>query len=176
MTACSPYPSCSPCSPCSRAGGRRGARAGAIRAAACAALLAASVAGCRDDPAPAFGYPQLHARLGSLSRALDEGCAGVPAGCAEGLERLGALAERAFAQALDHELLDEGCLAAREEVRRARGVRRAAAEPARAAPRDARPADLERAVAAERLAHRRLLAALERVRTAPPPGEGTQPV
>ncbi|MGW5848989.1 hypothetical protein ACWFQ8_13745 [Streptomyces sp. NPDC055254] len=158
---------------------RRGGRPRTARAAACAAVLAALVAlatGCREEAVPAWGYPELGARLGSLSRAVEEGCAGAaPAGCGGNLDRLDALAGRAFAEVLDRRLLDQGCLRAREEVRRARRARLAAAERARAG-RDPRHAGLGRAVAVEHVAYRRLLAALERVRAAPPPGEGADPL
>ncbi|MDX3537078.1 hypothetical protein PV721_22415 [Streptomyces sp. MB09-01] len=143
---------------------------------ACAAVLVALATGCRNDTAPAWGYPELGATLGSLSRTLEEGCAGkAPASCSEDLDRLDALAERAFAEVLDHRLLDDAYLAARNEVRRARQLRLAAEARARSR-RDPHHPSLARAVAAEQLAYLHLLAALERVRTAPPPGDGTDPV
>ncbi|MFD9304806.1 hypothetical protein ACFWCB_19465 [Streptomyces sp. NPDC060048] len=137
-----------------------------------AALLVLLTTGCRNDAAPAWGYPELGATLESLYRALAEGCAGAPPeSCAEGLDRLGVLEERALSEVLDHRLLDDGYVAARNGVARARELRLAAAA---RSPLD--PDHLGRAVEAERLAHRRLLAALERLRTAPPPGDGTDPV
>ncbi|MEU9086568.1 hypothetical protein [Streptomyces sp. NPDC048357] len=159
---------------CSTARGSAGP--GRVRAVACAAVLVALATGCRADTAPAWGYPELGATLGSLSRALDESCAGqAPASCGDDLDRLDALAERAFAEVLDHRLLDDAYLAARNGVDRARALRLAAAAKARAL-RDPHHPPLGRAVAAERLAYRHLLAALERLRTAPPPGDGTDPV
>ncbi|MER6196161.1 hypothetical protein ABT234_02105 [Streptomyces sp. NPDC001586] len=159
---------------CSTARGSAGP--GRVRAVACAAVLVALATGCRTDTAPAWGYPELGAALGSLSRALDEDCAGqASASCSGDLDRLDALAERAFAEVLDHRLLDEAYLAARSEVDRARRLRLAAAARARSS-RDPHDLPLGRAVAAERLAYRHLLAALERLRTAPPPGDGTNPV
>ncbi|MFD9370599.1 hypothetical protein ACFWA6_23270 [Streptomyces sp. NPDC060020] len=159
---------------CSTARGSAGP--GRVRAVACAAVLVALATGCRNDAAPAWGYPDLGATLGSLSRALDESCAGeVPASCSDDLDRLDALAERAFAEVLDHRLLDDAYLAAGTEVDRARRLRLAAAARARSV-RDPHHPPLVRAVAAEQLAYRHLLAALERLRTAPPPGDGTDPV
>ncbi|MGR4880411.1 hypothetical protein ACIPUC_13360 [Streptomyces sp. LARHCF249] len=159
---------------CSTVRGRTGR--GAVRAVACVAALVALAAGCRNDSAPAWGYPELGATVGSLSRALEEGCAGrAPERCAEDLDQLDALAERAFAEVLEHRLLDDGYVAARNQVDRAREIRLAAAEEARSR-RDPYYLPLGRAVAAEQLAYRHLLAALEKVRTAPPPGDGAQPV
>ncbi|MFE9928696.1 hypothetical protein [Streptomyces sp. NPDC005533] len=159
---------------CSTARGSAGP--GRVRAVACAAVLLALATGCRNDAAPTWGYPELGATVGSLSRALDESCAGqTPASCSDGLDRLDALAERAFAEVLDHRLLDDAYLAARNEVDRARRLRLAAAARARSL-RDPHHPPLGRAVAAERHAYRHLLAALERLRTTPPPGDGTDPV
>lgn len=149
---------------------------GTVRALTSVSVLVLLATGCGNDTAPAWGYPELGATLGSLSRALDEGCAGAaPERCAEDLDRLDALVDRAFAQVLDHRLLDAASVRARNEVDRTRELRRAAAVRARAL-RDPYHLPLGRALAAERLAHRHLLAALERVRAAPPPGEGTRPV
>ncbi|MEU9162114.1 hypothetical protein AB0D29_17790 [Streptomyces sp. NPDC048424] len=162
---------------CSTARGSAGP--GRVRAVACAAVLVALATGCRADTAPAWGYPELGATLGSLSRALDESCAGqAPASCSDDLDRLHALAERAFGEVLEHRLLDDAYLAAGNEVDRARGLRLAAAAKARSPhdPHDPHDPPLGRALAAERLAYRHLLAALERLRTAPPPGDGTDPV
>ncbi|MGW7437589.1 hypothetical protein [Streptomyces sp. NPDC054849] len=143
---------------------------------ACLAVLMTMATGCRNDTAPAWGYPELGATLGSLSRALEEGCAGTdPERCAGHLDRLDALAGRAFAEILDHRLLDDAYVGARIEVDRARTRRLAAAARARSL-RDPHHLPLARAVAAERLAYRHLLTALKRVRTAPPPGDGTRPV
>ncbi|MGW0391044.1 hypothetical protein ACWDYJ_09090 [Streptomyces sp. NPDC003042] len=140
------------------------------------AVLVALATGCRNDATPAWGYPELGATLGSMSRALEEGCDGTaPESCADDLDRLDALAQRAFAEVLDHQLLDDAYLEARNEVDRARELRLAAAAHARSHG-DPHYLPLGRAVAAERLAYRNLLAALERIRTAPPPGDGTEPV
>ncbi|MCX4775679.1 hypothetical protein [Streptomyces sp. NBC_01264] len=140
------------------------------------AVLVLLATGCRNDTAPAWGYPELGTTLGSLSRFLDEGCAGVtPERCSEEFDRLDALLERAFAQVLDHRLVDAAYADARTEVDRTRELRRAAAVRARAL-RDPYHPPLYRALAAERLACRTLLAALEHVRAVPPPGEGTRPV
>ncbi|MEU9304627.1 hypothetical protein [Streptomyces sp. NPDC048269] len=139
------------------------------------AVLVALATGCRNDAAPSWGYPELGTTLGSLSRALEEGCAGTaPASCADGLDRIDALADHAFDEVLDHRLLDDAYVEARNEVDRARELRLAAAAQARSR-RDPHYLPLGRAVAAERLAYRHLLAALESVRTAPPPGDGTEP-
>ncbi|MFD9355697.1 hypothetical protein [Streptomyces sp. NPDC060031] len=149
---------------------------GTVRAVASVAALMVLATGCRDDAAPAWGYPELGATLGSLSQALEKGCTETaPASCADDLDRLDVLAERAFAEVLDHRLLDAAYVEARNEVDRARELRLAAAAQARSR-RDPHHLPLRRAVAAERLAYRHLLAALERVRTAPPPGDGTEPV
>ncbi|MEU7555369.1 hypothetical protein AB0B01_24015 [Streptomyces sp. NPDC044571] len=140
------------------------------------AVLAAFATGCRNDSAPAWGYPELRTTLGSLSRALEEGCDDTtPESCVAELDRLGELADRAFGEVLDHRLLDSRYVDAKNELDRARELRAAAAEEARAR-RDPHYLPFRRAVAAERLACRRLLAALESVRTAPPPGDGTEPV
>ncbi|MET9605869.1 hypothetical protein ABZZ17_12490 [Streptomyces sp. NPDC006512] len=165
MTACST----------ARGGAGPGRATGAVRAVACAAVLLALATGCRDDTEPAWGYPRLGAALGSLSRALEASCAG-PASeqCAADLDRLAALTERAFAEVLDHELLDAACVDARSEAYRARELRLAAARAL--PPGDPHDLPLVRAMAAERLAYLRLLTALETIRTAPPPGEGTEPV
>ncbi|MFE2143739.1 hypothetical protein ACFXA3_18725 [Streptomyces sp. NPDC059456] len=143
---------------------------------AAVAALGALATGCRNDTAPAWGYPELGATLASLSRGLDEGCAeAAPASCAAALDRLGVLAERAFAEVLDHRLLDAGYVAALHDVEGARELRVAAAREARDR-HDPHHLPLRRAVLAEQLAYRRLLAALEGLRTAPPPGDGTGPV
>ncbi|MCP3757901.1 hypothetical protein [Streptomyces sp. TBY4] len=140
------------------------------------AVLLFLATGCTDDTAPAWGYPELGATAGSLSRALDEGCAGAsPERCAEDLDRLGVLADRAFAQVLDHRLLDAAYVDAGNEVERTRELRRAAAVQARMR-RDPYYVPLGQAVEAEKLAYRRLLAALEHVRAVPPPDGGTRPV
>ncbi|MEU7606434.1 hypothetical protein AB0B78_14610 [Streptomyces sp. NPDC040724] len=155
---------------------RGSAGPGRARAVACAAVLVALATGCRNDAAPAWGYPELGATVRSLSRALAEGCAGqTPARCSEHLERLDALAERAFAEVLDHRLLDDAYVAAANEVRRTRQLRLAAAVQARSR-RDPHHPPLARAVAAEERAYRHLLTALSRIRTAPPPADGTDPV
>lgn len=160
--------------PCFSAYGR--ALPGAIRTVASVAVLAACATGCRNDPAPPWGYPELRSTLGALSRTLEEGCdETAPESCVDDLDRLGALADRAFGEVLDHELLDAAYVDALGRTRRARELRVAAGERARSRqdPHDLR---FRRAVAAERLAYRRLLAALRDVRTAPPPGDGTDPV
>ncbi|MFF5448707.1 hypothetical protein [Streptomyces sp. NPDC012888] len=160
--------------PCSIARGR--VRRGTVRALACVATLAAVATGCRDDRAPDWGYPDLRATLRTYSAALAEPCDDhAPAHCAAGLDRLGVLAERAFGEVLDHRLLDDAYVAARSAATRAREARLAAAAEARAR-HDPHHPSFRRAVAAERLAHARLLAELERIRTAPPPGDGTEPV
>ncbi|MFK0258528.1 hypothetical protein [Streptomyces sp. NPDC090445] len=170
-----PPPPPPPSFPRSAACGRT-APGGAVRAVASVAVLAAVATGCRNDTAPSWGYPDLKATLGSLSRALDEGCAGTaPERCADDLDRLGPLADRAFGQALEHRLLDAGYVDAVTDLARARELRVATAADARAG-RDPRYTPFRRAVAAERIAYRHLLAALERVRTAPPPADGTDPV
>ncbi|MFE5681137.1 hypothetical protein ACFQ7B_40845 [Streptomyces erythrochromogenes] len=168
-------------------------RTATARSLALALCLAAAAltAGCRDDTAPAWEYPRLAATLNSLSAALAQDCATPdPGQCAAGLDHLDTLARRAFTEVLDHRLLDQACLAAESEVRRARTLRLAATAQAQAqaqaqeqgqgqARRDPRHPALEqarRAVAAERAAYRRLLAALEKVRTTPPPGAQTQPL
>lgn len=139
-------------------------------------VLAAFTTGCRNDSAPAWGYPELNATLGALSRALEDGCAETnPQSCADDLDRLGALAEQAFGEVLDHKLLSSGYVEAVDGLDRARELRIAAAAQARAR-RDPHYLPFRRAVAAERLACRRLLAVLESVRTAPPPGDGSEPV
>ncbi|MEV7562461.1 hypothetical protein [Streptomyces sp. NPDC089795] len=141
--------------------------------AACTAL----VAGCGNDTAPDRGYPELRKALGSLSRELDEACGRTetPESCARDLDGLTAPTERAFAQVLDHKLLDAGVVGAMNELERARELRVAAAREARSR-QDPHHLPLARAVAAEKLAYQRLLAELERLRTAPPPGDGTDPV
>ncbi|MFD9084791.1 hypothetical protein [Streptomyces erythrochromogenes] len=165
----------------------RTATARSLALAVCLAAAAALTAGCRDDTAPAWEYPRLAATLNSLSAALTQDCATPdPGQCAAGLDHLDTLARRAFTEVLDHRLLDQACLAAESEVRRARTLRLAATaraqEQAQAqgqARRDPRHPALEqarRAVAAEQAAYRRLLAALEKVRTTPPPGAQTQPL
>ncbi|MFD6230609.1 hypothetical protein ACFWFZ_27685 [Streptomyces sp. NPDC060232] len=144
--------------------------------AVCLAAVAALATGCRDDTAPAWDYPRLTAALNALTAALAHSCATVqPDHCADSLDRLDPLAHRAFTEVLDHRLLDQACLDAERDVRRARALRRAAAVHARARPDLLHPA-LEQAVAAEQAAYRRLLAALDTVRTAPPPAGPTQPV
>ncbi|MGW9068819.1 hypothetical protein ACWGQT_05160 [Streptomyces yangpuensis] len=163
----------------------------AVRALALAVCLAvtALVTGCRDDTAPAWDYPRLAATLNALSTALAQGCATPdPAHCADRLDRLDTLARRAFTEVLDHRLLDQACLDAESDVRRARTLRLAATTTARSpapaqspdrspdrSPQDPRRLALARAVAAEQAAYRRLLAALEKVRTTPPPGAATGP-
>lgn len=163
--------------PPSPACGRRACvRPGAIRAVAACAALAALVTGCRNDTAPAWGYPELKNTLRSLSEGLHEGCdETTPASCTEHLDRLGALAERAFTQVLDHELVDGGYVTALNELDGAR-ARRAAAEGRARSGHDPHYLPFTRAVRAERLAYAHLLAELERLRTAPPPGDGTEPV
>lgn len=157
----------------------RRVRAGTLRAAASVASVAALASGataCRDDTPPAWGYPELKATLGSFSRALDTPCAeAAPAACAAELDRLRELADRAHAEVLDHRLLDPGYLDAVNTLDRARALRTAAERQARAR-RDPHHPPFRRAVAAERRAYERLLAALESVRTAPPPGADTEPV
>ncbi|MGW6708140.1 hypothetical protein ACWGDE_25055 [Streptomyces sp. NPDC054956] len=149
---------------------------GTARAVASVAVLLFLATGCRSDSAPAWGYPELGATLGSLSRALEEGCDGpTPESCARDLDRLDLLVDRAFADLLDHRLLDSAYVDARNEVERTRALRIAATERARAH-RDPYFPPLGRAVAAERLAYRHLLAAMEKVRATPPPGDGTEPV
>ncbi|MFD7626624.1 hypothetical protein ACFV7Q_11425 [Streptomyces sp. NPDC059851] len=182
MTPCSPR---SPRFPRFPTRGRTapGGAARAVASVASVAVLAAFAAGCRDDTAPPWGYPDLGTTLATLSRVLEEGCdESTPESCVDDLDRLGALADRAFGQVLEHRLLDApapahggGYVDAVNAVHRARGLRIAAAADARAR-RDPHHPPFKRAVAAERLAYARLLAALERVRTAPPPGDGTQPV
>lgn len=173
MTPCSPVPR-APEAPCSGAHVRNGPAA--VRAMASVAVLVVLATGCRNDTAPSWGYPELGTTLLSLSRALDEGCAAAaPERCAEDLDQLDVLAERAFAQVLDHRLLDAAYLGARNEVARTRELRRATAVQARSR-RDAHYPPLGLALAAEQLAYRRLLAALAHVRAVPPPVPGTQPV
>ncbi|MFG2873672.1 hypothetical protein ACGFYU_01340 [Streptomyces sp. NPDC048337] len=157
----------------------RRVRAGTVRAAASiasAATLAALATACRNDTAPAWGYPDLRATLGSFSRALDAPCdESAPATCVDELDRLGTLADVAHGEVLDHRLLGPGYVEALHALDRARALRAAAAAQARAR-RDPHHPPFRRAVAAERRAYERLLAVLEGVRTAPPPGEGTEPV
>ncbi|MFI8448886.1 hypothetical protein [Streptomyces erythrochromogenes] len=162
------------------------ARTATVRSLALAVCLAAAAAlttGCRDDTTPAWEYPQLAATLDSLAAALAQGCATPdPDHCAARLDRLDTLARRAFTEVLDHRLLDQACLTAESEVRRARTLRLAATATAQAQgqvrqdPRHPALEQAHRAVAAEQAAYRRLLAALENVRTAPPPGVPAQPV
>ncbi|MFD9724916.1 hypothetical protein [Streptomyces sp. NPDC059072] len=143
--------------------------------AVCAAL-AALATGCRNDAVPAWGYPELRTTLSALSESLDEGCAETtPASCVQHLDRLGALAERAFTQVLDHKLLDDGYVAALNELDGARARRATAARQALSR-RDPHYPPFTRAVRAERRAYEHLLAELERLRTAPPAGDGTDPV
>ncbi|MFD7256731.1 hypothetical protein [Streptomyces sp. NPDC059874] len=140
------------------------------------AVLVAVATGCRNDATPAWGYPELEATLGSLSRAVEEACRGkAPGSCADDLDGLAALAERAFAEVLDHRLLDAAFVDARSDVGRTREFRLTAEAQARSR-RDPHYVPFERAVAAERLAYRRLLVELERVRATPPPGDGMEPV
>ncbi|MFJ7781010.1 hypothetical protein [Streptomyces yangpuensis] len=173
----------------------RTGRAAAVRALALAVCLAATAltTGCRDDTAPAWDHPRLAATLNALSTALAQGCATPdPDHCAAGLDHLDTLARRAFTEVLDHRLLDQACLDAESDVRRARTLRLAAAVTARSpaptrspaparspepAPslQDPRRLALARAVAAEQAAYRRLLAALEKVRATPPPDAATGP-
>ncbi|MFI8387765.1 hypothetical protein [Streptomyces sp. NPDC085540] len=140
---------------------------------ACTAL----VAGCGGDTAPDWGYPELGKSLRSLNRDVDEACGPTetPESCAEDLDRLTAPTERAFAQVLERKLLDVAAVAAMNELDRARELRVAAAAEARSR-QDPHHLPLARAVAAEKLAYQRLLDELERLRTAPPPGDGTDPV
>ncbi|MFE6909557.1 hypothetical protein [Streptomyces erythrochromogenes] len=167
--------------------------------AVCLATAAALTTGCRDETTPAWEYPRLAATLNALSTALAQGCATPdPDHCAARLDRLDTLARRAFTEILDHRLLDQACLEADSDVRRARTLRLAvtatATEQAQAQaqtqtqtqvqgqgrvrqdPRHPALEQVRRAVAAEQAAYRRLLAALEKVRTTPPPGAPTQPV
>ncbi|MFG2291919.1 hypothetical protein [Streptomyces sp. NPDC048603] len=138
--------------------------------------LTAVATGCRNDSAPAWGYPELRSTLAAYSRELAERCDHTtPESCVRGLDRIGAVAERAFDEALAHRLLDDGCVEARSLAARARAARVAAARAAWAR-QDPHHPPFRRAVAAERRAYQRLLAELERVRTAPPPGDGTDPV
>ncbi|MFF2787466.1 hypothetical protein ACFVT6_11950 [Streptomyces sp. NPDC058049] len=148
-----------------------------MRALAALAVCTALVAGCGNATAPDWGYPELGKTLRSLSRDLDRACerTQTPQSCAEDLDRLTAPTERAFAQVLEHELLDAGTVAAMNELEKAREVRVAAAEEARTR-QDPHHLPLARAVAAEKLAYEHLLDELERLRTAPPPGDGTDPV
>ncbi|MFE7099072.1 hypothetical protein [Streptomyces erythrochromogenes] len=173
-------------------------RTAAVRSlalAVCLATAAALTAGCRDDTTPAWEYPRLAATLNALSAALAQGCPTPdPDHCAARLDRLDILARRAFTEVLDHRLLDQACLEAESEVHRARTLRLAATaraqeqaqeqvqgqtqtqERARQDPHHPALEQARRAVAAEQAAYRRLLAALEKVRTTPPPGAHTQPV
>ncbi|MFZ3467811.1 hypothetical protein ACODT3_38330 [Streptomyces sp. 4.24] len=140
------------------------------------AVLLLLTSGCRNDAAPAWGYPKLGVTLGALSRALEEACGGkAPADCADDLDRIDVLVEPVFAEVLDHRLLDDAYVEARTEVDRARELRLVAEVRARSR-RDPYDRALARAVAAERLAYRHLLAALRAVRAAPPAGDGTAPV
>ncbi|MGW6981658.1 hypothetical protein ACWGE1_19805 [Streptomyces sp. NPDC054932] len=141
------------------------------------AALTALATGCGTDTEPAWGYPELKTLLGSLSRDLDEGCrpAATPTSCAQTLDGLTRPTERAFAEVLDHKLLDVALVAAMNDLDRARQLRVAAAEEARAR-HDPDHLPFRRAVEAETLAYQRLIAELERLRTAPPPGDGTNPV
>ncbi|MER7736684.1 hypothetical protein ABTX80_38020 [Streptomyces erythrochromogenes] len=165
----------------------------ALALAVCLATAAALTTGCRNETTPAWEYPRLAATLDSLSTALAQGCATPdPDHCAARLDHLEALARRAFTEVLDHRLLDQACLEADSAVRRARTLRLAATEQAqtqtqtqtqvqgqgrvRQDPRHPALEQARRAVAAEQAAYRRLLAALEKVRTTPPPGAPTQPV
>ncbi|MFB6614877.1 hypothetical protein ACIGFK_17855 [Streptomyces sp. NPDC085524] len=151
-------------------------RPGAVGAVAACAALAALMTGCRNDAVPAWGYPELRTTLRSLSAVLEEGCdETAPASCAKHLDRLDALAERAFTQVLDHKLLDGGYVAALNELDDAR-ARRAAAAGQAPSRHDPHHLPFRRAVQAERRAYEHLLAELERLRTAPPPGDGTEPV
>ncbi|MFG2988172.1 hypothetical protein ACGFZK_02475 [Streptomyces sp. NPDC048257] len=153
---------------------------GTTRAAAalvaCTAFTAL-VTGCSDDTAPHWGYPELATTLTSLSRALDEGCGGTatPAGCAAKLDGLTVPMERAFAEVLDHKLLDVATVTAMNDLDRARELRLAAAKEARARQEPDHP-PFRQAVAAEKLAYQRLITELERLRTAPPPGDGNDPL
>ncbi|MFB7255583.1 hypothetical protein [Streptomyces nojiriensis] len=148
-----------------------------MRAVTVLAACTALVAGCGGDTAPDRGYPELGKALRSLSRDLDGACgrAEAPVSCAEDLDRLTAPTERAFAQVLEHKLLDVGTVAAMNELDRARELRVAAAEEARSR-KDPHHVPLARAVAAEKRAYQGLLDELERLRTAPPPGDGTDPL
>lgn len=148
-----------------------------MRAVAALTACTALVAGCGGEAAPDWGYPELGKSLRSLSRDVDGACGRTetPESCAEDLDRLTAPAERAFAQVLEHKLLDVDTVAEMNALDRARELRVAAAEEARSR-QDPHHLPLARAVAAEKLAYQRLLDELERLRTAPPPGDGTDPV
>ncbi|MFJ3960917.1 hypothetical protein [Streptomyces sp. NPDC090036] len=161
---------------CRRACGGPG-RPRALSALTAFATLTALVGACSNETAPDWGYPELGTILGSLSRDLEEGCGATTAAasCAERLDRLTAPTERAFAEVLDHRLLDVATVAAMNDLDRAREVRVGAAEEARSR-QEPDHLPLRRAVEAERLAYQRLLSELQRLRTAPPPGDGTDPV
>ncbi|MFJ3633750.1 hypothetical protein [Streptomyces sp. NPDC090112] len=151
-------------------------RTGTARTVASLAVLSALAAGCVREAAPDWGYPELGKTLAALSRALEDGCdEAVPESCVEDLDRLGGLAERAFGEVLDHELLDHGYVAAMNELDRAREARAIAAREARARS-DPHFPPFSRAVAAERLAYRDLLDALRAARTAPPAGDARDPL
>lgn len=164
--------------------GRVRARSGRIRAGAALAgafaALVGLVTGCgTEDAAPAWGYPELRTTLRSFSRALqdlEEGCdETTPASCVDDLDRLHVLADRAFAQVLDHKLLDREYVEAVNALDKARRLRLTAAEEARSG-NDPHAFPFRHAVLAEWLGYEHLLAQLERLRTAPPPGDGTEPV
>ncbi|MEU4729779.1 hypothetical protein [Streptomyces sp. NPDC023588] len=139
-------------------------------------VLAACATACRNDTVPAWGYPELKATTTSISRALAEPCdEATPASCVDGLDRLGVLAEAAFGEVLDHELLDAGYVDATNGAARAKALRVAAARQARAHD-DPHHLPFRRAVEAERRAYERLLAELRSVCSAPPPGDGLEPV
>ncbi|MFD9617645.1 hypothetical protein ACFWB2_10205 [Streptomyces virginiae] len=151
--------------------------AATMRAVAALAACTALMAGCGDDTAPDRAYPELATTLRALSHDLDEACGRTetPESCAQDLDRLTAPTERAFAQVLDHKLLDVGTVDAMNALDRARELRAAAAREARSR-QDPHHLPLARAVAAEKRAYQNLLAELERLRTAPPPGDRTDPV
>ncbi|MEV7614218.1 hypothetical protein [Streptomyces sp. NPDC089799] len=163
--------------PCSGSTGRAGpGTARALLSVLSLAAVAAFATGCRNDPSPAWGYPELKATLESFAGALAEPCdRTAPESCTAGLDRTGTLAERAFDEVLGHGLLDDGYAEARSRADRARAARLAAAREARSR-RDPQHPPFRRAVAEERRAYEHLLAELRRLRTAPPPGDGTDPV
>ncbi|MGW7451075.1 hypothetical protein [Streptomyces sp. NPDC054787] len=153
----------------------RRARSGTVLVVAFTVLAACSTA-CRNDTVPAWGYPELKATTTSFSEALAEPCdERTPASCVAGLDRLGVLAQAAFVEVLDHELLDAGYVDAMNGAARAKALRLAAARQARAHD-DPRHLPFRRAVEAERRAYARLLAELRALRSAPPPGDGLEPV
>lgn len=155
----------------------RSTRNRSAAALTCIAALGALTAGCRNDTAPAWEYPELGTTLSSLSRDLDERCGptATPAGCAKHLDALTVPTERAFGEVLDHKLLDVRTVAAMNDLDRAREQRFTAGREARSR-QEPHYLPFRRAVAAEELAYQRLITELERLRTAPPPADGTDPV